>query len=294
MGNVWWLEMCGATVQCRATLDARDTTGDTALHHSARNGHIPTTQTLLRLGADPSLKNGMDWSSEEEAAVGGHKRIVEILQQAGKPEGQEGAPVVGQRHPDGIGIHTEPPESIVFSGLQSAGCLRRTVNMAAGFLIAPPLPVTNSMYDSVDAGMRIVNVARGSIQSTEFDLEDLVEPDQLAPTSGTGIWESLDKIDGASLLGLLLYEAPGAVTPDAPGHWVAVRPMPGASPDVFFRLDPVRGPFQISATELAALLGRYSAWRLVRKGANVAAQRTAQLSAAHREAAAVLNKRDGL
>lgn len=88
--------------------------------------------------------------------------------------------------------------------------------------------------------------------------------------------------------GLLVFEPPGSVTPDATGHWVALRPVQGdASVDdaaentsmfpgvgsaalengeakSFLRLDSVRGPFWLTGSELEAFLKRYHVWRVVR------------------------------
>jgi len=262
-GDTWWLEVCGANAQCRGTLHARDSTDDTPLHHAAKNGQTLACHTLLRLGADPGVKNVQDFLPEDMAMSGGHGNISEHLQKVR----ETGNGADGQLHPDGFGILAEPPLGVIFTGLQTSERERRAVNMAAGCLISGHLPVSRQTYKAQDVASRIINVVRGSLQNTEFAFEDLVPP---APACGTGIWQML-QYDGAELRGLLLYEPPGSVSRDAPGHWVAIRRLPeipGTSVESFFRLDPVRGPFQISATELVALLGRYRAWRVVRKSAS--------------------------
>merc|ERR1711945_67859 len=69
--------------------------------------------------------------------------------------------------------------------------------------------------------------------------------------TGSG-WKTRD--DGAKVYGLLLFESPGSVTPDAHSHWVAIRHSRSAQGVFFFRLDPLRGPYSLTAHELSVLL----------------------------------------
>merc|ERR1712066_1094179 len=97
-----------------------------------------------------------------------------------------------------------------------SGCFRRAVDMAAGFLITQPLPVSRSVAESKDAADRIVNIARGSLQSTTFDIKDPLFGKALgsSPPSGAEMWRRFQH-DGFILCGLLIYEPPSTVTPDA-------------------------------------------------------------------------------
>lgn len=278
-GNIWWLEACGATVQCRSTLMARDSVADTPLHHSARNGQADACRALLRLGADKGAKNEQELTPFDAAKAVGNDAIAELLREEAD---------TCNRHPDGLGIHAAPPPSIVFTGLQDSGALRRAVNMACGYVVAPPLPITRAMSEAQNAADRMINVTLGSLQSTEFDLEDFRPRGQI----GADFWQSLQR-PSAEMCGFLLYEPPGSVTEDAPGHWVAVRRLPDASPETFFRMDPVRGPFQLTASELATLLGRYRAWCVLRKGEHVQRAREAQQAKTAEEAISALKARDG-
>jgi len=293
-GHVWWLEICGASLQCRSMLGVGDARQGTPLHHCARCGQEASCRALLRLGADPSVKNDEQQLPEEVAAAAGHGDIAAFLQEARGTDdlwdaaGQEAT----LRHPDGLGVLQEPPAGVTFTGLNQAGVMRHAVNMAAGCSVAPPLPMSRAMLDAQDAAERLINVARGSLQATEFDLEDL-KGDCLSTVQSTGdadaLWEAAGR-DGADLQGFLFYEPPGVVTQDAPGHWVAVRrvPAPGAG---FFRLDPVRGPFRLSDQELKLMLGRYQAWRVVQATRETRLARTAKLGAAREEALALLEAR---
>merc|ERR1712216_456506 len=183
----------------------------------------------------------------------------------------------GQQHPDGLGVLAEPPPGIIYTGLHSTGIELQAVNMAAGCLIAPHLPLSRETYKAEataqDVAERIVNIARGSLHYTEWRLED-VDPKQCEVSAGPDIWQNL-QCEVGELHGILLYEIPGSVTSDAPGHWVAIQRLPGipgTSTDCFFRLDPIRGPFQLSTSEFVELLGRHRAWRTVRLSADVFAR----------------------
>lgn len=275
-GLVWWLERCGASITCRGMLKIDDACGDSPLHHAARHGVLSSCYALLRLGADPTATNGDGISAESLATNAGHSEVAAVLSAASLD-----LPPV---HPDGLGVLVEPPDSIIFTGLNESQCLRRALNMAIGYNVVPPLPVSRGMHNDqvID---RIINVVRGSLQSTEFDLEEL----QLEGRSGSAIFQACsNRGEGPNLRGLLVYEAPGSVTHDAPGHWVAVRYHVADGAEHFFRLDPVRGPFRLTAHEVTALLTRYPAWRVLQGSAQLADERTARLAAASQEAQALM------
>lgn len=293
-GHVWWLEICGATVQCRSMLDIGDAREDTPLHHCARCGQAAACRALLRLGADASAKNSEQQLPEEVAAAADHGGIAAFLQEArGSTDlwhasGQDAT----LRHPDGIGALREPPAGVTFTGLNQSGVMRHALNMAAGCSVAPPLPMSRSMLDAPDAAERLINVARGSLQATEFDVED-IKTDCLSTVLSTlgadALWEAVGR-DGVDLQGLLFYEPPGLVTQDAPGHWAAVRRVP-APGEGFVRLDPVRGPFRLDDQELKFMLERYQAWRVVQATRATRIARIAKLGAARDEALALLEAR---
>merc|ERR1712232_1263671 len=153
--------------------------------------------------------------------------------------------------------------------------LRHAVNMAAGFNITPPLPVSCAVQGE-RAVEYVINVVRGSLQSTDFEIED-VRVDRTG-ASVLKLWNAgaSEKI-GQQVCGLLVYEPPGLVSPDAPGHWVAIRHLPQShlvhsAGDVSliagdrkcWRLDPVRGSYQLTMAELGDLVRRYRIWRVVR------------------------------
>ncbi|CAJ1454790.1 unnamed protein product, partial [Effrenium voratum] len=235
--SVFYLEQCGANPSCRSLLNAADARGDTPLHHAASHGAQQAAQALLRLGAE-ATRNRVG-KFPEEVAQG---PIAHLLAQS---RGGTGGTRFASRHPDGLGVMQEPPpEAAVFTGLRHYDCLRQAVNMAAGCQIAPPLPVSREMRQNPSAAPRVVGIINAGIQDTGFQLVD-----SLADVSA----------------GALLYEAPGKVSHDAGGHWVAVRRQRLASTDVYWRLDPLRGPFHLTAEEFAELSRRYPTWQLTSK-----------------------------
>jgi len=215
---------------------------------------------------------------EDLARSAGLESLAESLHQARETPRQ--GHVVGALHADGLGLLASPPQGVVFSGLAISGALTRAVNMSAGVHVVAPLPITPSMYKESRQASNVVQMIRGSLGSTEFDLEELdVERD--------GVWAAPNGGEDFETCGLLIYEAAGQVSADAPGHWVAIRRAPeraSESASEYFRLDPVRGPFRLSEDELLSLLGRFSAWRTVRGPAALREQRNAKLAQAKNEA----------
>lgn len=281
-GYIWWLERCGADPACRRTLDAKDTAGETPLFHAARSGQEVACYALLRLGVDATAAE-VPAQPEDLARSAGLESLAESLHQA-REQPRQGH-VVGALHADGLGLLASPPQGVVFSGLAISGALTRAVNMAAGVHVVAPLPITPSMYKESRQANNVVQMIRGSLGSTEFDLEELdVERD--------GVWAAPNGGKDFETCGLLIYETAGQVSADAPGHWVAIRRAPpleraeteSERPSEYFRLDPVRGPFRLSEDELLSLLGRFSAWRTVRGPAALREQRNAKLAQAKNEA----------
>lgn len=247
----------------------------------------------------------------------GHEEVASLLRRAAAPA--EASPAAAPsssaaahlaqcealRHEDGLGILEEPPEDIIFAGLRESEPLRRAVNMIAGYNITPPLPVTRSLQaGGAETADRVADVVRGCLQATEFALEDVGEGEVALPAD--------DEEESSTLrfCGLLLFEPPGAVSPDAPGHWVALRrhrrrdhgaglvagrpsvAATGAAKDAeYWRLDPVRGPFRLEASELTPLLGRYRAWRMVQGPSHLREERAAKLARAGEEAEAILRRK---
>lgn len=277
-GLVWWLERCGASLTCRGMLSIGDACGDSPLHHAARHGVLSSCHTLLRLGSDPVTTNGSGVTPAALAADAGHSQIAALLQSSSLE--------CAMRHPDGLGVLAEPPDGITFTGLHDSQCLRRALNMAVGYDVTPPLPVSKAMHNE-QAVERIINVVRGSLQSSEFDLEGL-QLDESAPKCVTIFTACSGHEEAPIVRGLLIYEAPGCVTTDAPGHWVAIRRYVANGQEHLFRLDPVRGSFRLTSQELATLLKRYPSWRVLQGSAQVALERTARLGAASQEAQALM------
>jgi len=270
------------------------------LHHCARAGQVSTCKALLRLGADVSAKNKQELTAEELALECGHEEVASLLRRAAEQAAGSGDAL---RHEDGLGVLEEPPVGVVFAGLRESEPLRRAVNMAAGYNITPPLPVSRSMQaGGSDVADRVADVVRGSLQGTEFILEDVI-PDEVAfPVHEGAAGES----SALRFCGLLVFEPPGTVSPDAPGHWVALRRRPASSSSStsctegspsagesseYWRLDPVRGPFRLEATELQELLGRYRAWRVVQGPSHLREERAAKLAQAREEALAILRRK---
>jgi hypothetical protein len=204
------------------------------------------------------------------------------------------APISCLQHPDGCGMLAEPPPTVVFPGLKETDCLRRAVNMAAGYTVVGPVPASRAIQEEAEA----VNIVRGSLQDTEFDLVELARG-----SAAVNPWlcQTKGRKEGmmAELCGLLLYEPAGVVSEDAPGHWFAIRchlsvgagADEGAVADYgsgLWRLDPVRGAFRLSHEELAELLTRYRSWFMLRGSAVLRSARLTELAAARSEATSLV------
>lgn len=294
-GLVWRLERCGATSSCRDLLELPDTVQDTPLHHAAAAGQVGTSKALLRLGALVDTRNGNDKLPEEVAEEAGHKELASML----RAVHASGDPGEALRHPDGLGCLDEPPPGVIFTGLKEAEPLRRAVNMAAGYQVTPPIPISRAAQEGpLQQAVRAADVVRGSLQGTEFEFEDV----EVTEAERRDPWnvQSSSTVQGRQqplhlrCCGLVLFEPPGAVTQDSPGNWIALRrtqQTADGSEGGFWRLDPVRGPFRLSAEETEALLSRYRAWRVIQGPGHLRAERAAKLARALEEAQALIAKK---
>lgn len=284
-GYVWWLERCGAVPSCHALLNERDRRGDTPLHHCARRGQGAACRTLLRLGADPDVQNKWQLWSEDLAAHEGHTDLADLLRHTRLKDSRSSsarslrvsqlASSIG-RHPDSLGMLAEPSGGVVYFGPHSSESLRHAVNLAAGSEVLQHLrkrsgeSASGSRVDHVEGAVQqALDRVRNALEDSGFTLE--AAPVSAASRDPYG-WASHE--DGKEVCGLLVFEPPGQVSRDAPGHWVAVRHARGPTMDEqqtqqatgdFFRLDPVRGPFRLKQNDMATLLTRYRAWRVVRE-----------------------------
>lgn len=282
-GHIWWLEHCGANDKCRSMLLTGDAQEDTPLHHAAAKGQEAVCRALLRLGADVDTRNETGQLAEDSAAQSGHQDVAKLLREARLSNGSNGIEdrisvslAANMLHPDGLGAMMKPPDEVVFVGLSAQQSLRRAVNMAAGCGVCQPIPVTKAMHDANNPE-RISNVVRGSLQDTGYDLEEMDSD-----------ISSIGKVstDGAEVCGLLIYESPGKVSADAPGHWTALRQ--DTCEASWWRLDPVRGPFRLAEGDLQELLKRYQAWRTVRISPELRGERVAKLAATQSEAVSLV------
>ena len=112
---------------------------------------------------------------------------------------------------------------------------------------------------------------RLALQGTGMELEkSRVSNEDMLSMAG-GDWKR--PADGATVVGLLVFEPAGVVTHDAPNHWVAVRPWrENSKSEVFYRLDTVRGTFRLTHADFVELLARYPCWRLLQTRNSVSRQ----------------------
>jgi len=310
-GYVWWLERCGASSACSRKLDIGDERRkDTPLHRCARRGEFSACATLLRLGAKPGARNAWQLLPEDLATHEGFHDVASLLRivrlngaalsTKSVNEDVTNAAKAVAGHPDGLGMLCYPSGGVNYSGPFPTESLRHAVNMAAGqgvlshlqlpqthpSLLPPPEQPRPGSDDAMEAALEHVRVA---LEGTGFDLEQEPiskgEPQEVAMDVDfiREVWTVPgDGSDANAMMvkGLLVYETPGKASPDAAGHWFAVRTSsegsasaaPAGRSDsdaqssvVGFRLDPVRGPYRLTAPDLAELLRRYRSWRLVCK-----------------------------
>lgn len=193
------------------------------------------------------------------------------------------------RHPDGLGVLCVPPAGVLYDGPYPSERLRHALNSAVGEPVVRrwgpacwprerPAASTEEAVELLPAraiGLAVER-ARRELGQAGFALEPAPGfQDEEAEARQAAVGE-LGKARG-----LLLFEPPGCVTPDAPGHWVAVRCSPGGFTELprharaeprragCVRLDPVRGPFRLTDSELLALLRRCPAWYVRKHAAGV-------------------------
>jgi len=297
-GRVWWLERCNASERCRPTLTLADFRGDTPLHYAARQGSTSACRVLLRMGVE-SARNGFGLAPEHLATHAGHHETASMLREARRGDGvQQSA-----RHLDGLGVFPPPAldqlvDEGVFSKTFASERLRHAVNLAVGFTLlgSKEFPAGSAGVASGAAGEEVAAASRVDevLRTLGFHLEPVDQADlqHRGGISRLGLsqwWQSTpqgQEDEHRQVLGILLFEASGMVSKDAPGHWVALRSVPltpvaslrsstrtgehgSATPGWgsvqsgrFWRLDPVRGPFELADSEVAELLQRYRAWRI--------------------------------
>lgn len=148
------------------------------------------------------------------------------------------------RHPDGLGALAEPSAHVPFNGIFPSDSLRHAINHAAGSDVLPRLlqakaetrevPPEGAPEDGAAPAVEpALELVRAALAGTGFELEAAAAPAVSVGAGGDG-WAP--RGDGAEVCGLLAFEAPGCVSPDARGHWVALRvgvrpgPLPADAP----------------------------------------------------------------
>jgi len=218
-----------------------DARGDTPLHRSARYGQALSCRTLLRLGVDPGCQNKWLLWPEDLAALEGHKDIAAVIRgvrlrsnvpsTASEELKANSAWRAVIRHPDGLGALAARSPSVPFNGIVPSDSLRHAVNHAAGLIVLPrSLPrKTNDQHlpsasaqdsDTETVAELALDHVRTALLGTGFELEAEVMSSEKLCSGGIG-WGPRD--DGAMVCGLLAFEAPGHVSSDAQGHWIALR-----------------------------------------------------------------------
>ncbi|MBM7090042.1 ankyrin repeat domain-containing protein [Streptomyces sp. NPDC012461] len=85
-------------------VDVTDAAGNTLLMLAAYHGHAGTVRALLRLGADPDLRNDRDQSPVAGALFKGADEVVQVLLEAGAdldagtPSARAAAAMFGRAH----------------------------------------------------------------------------------------------------------------------------------------------------------------------------------------------------
>lgn len=60
-------------------MNSFDSSGQTALHIAAIQGHVDVIQFLVSIGTDPDVADSNGWTALHYASVGGHVEVVELL-----------------------------------------------------------------------------------------------------------------------------------------------------------------------------------------------------------------------
>ncbi|MEU3148356.1 MULTISPECIES: ankyrin repeat domain-containing protein [unclassified Streptomyces] len=85
-------------------VDTADADGNTLLMLAAYHGHADTVRALIRLGADPDLRNARDQAPLAGALFKGADEVVEVLREAGAdldsgtPTARAAASMFGRAH----------------------------------------------------------------------------------------------------------------------------------------------------------------------------------------------------
>ncbi|CAM5353110.1 ankyrin repeat domain-containing protein [Streptomyces hirsutus] len=85
-------------------VDVTDAAGNTLLMLAAYHGHAGTVRALIRLGADPDLRNARDQAPIAGALFKGADEVVEVLREAGAdldsgtPTARVAAAMFGRAH----------------------------------------------------------------------------------------------------------------------------------------------------------------------------------------------------
>ncbi|WAX80088.1 ankyrin repeat domain-containing protein [Streptomyces sp. KMM 9044] len=85
-------------------VDTADADGNTLLMLAAYHGHADTVRALVRLGADPDLRNARDQAPLAGALFKGADEVVEVLREAGAdldsgtPTARAAASMFGRAH----------------------------------------------------------------------------------------------------------------------------------------------------------------------------------------------------
>jgi len=268
--RVWWLERCGASSDCFEVLEVRDRRGDAPLHHCAQSGSPAACYALLRSGVDAATRNKWNLWPEDLAAHEGYSELAQVLRTvrlAGSSHPSSSSS--WRRHADGLGILDE--DSSFFERRYPSESLRHALNLAAGRTVLRRLQVDRAIQQNATDRQEVEPVTAalkllfGALAGTGVILDE----EQLGPgtlPNGADWWK---RRDGAEVA-LLVFEPPGKVTPDSPGHWIAVRKsskpdgeeVSAEDPGSFVRLDPVRGAFKLTGKEMRQLLDRYRVWRV--------------------------------
>lgn len=275
-GCIWAIERCAASGSCRQALNIADRRGDTPLHHCVNAGEVEACRTLLRVGADPQRENRWHLRPEDLAVHKGHERITNLLQAhriAVDGSTGQAARMDIRRHADGLGVITCVPEGMYYIGPYHSAALRNAVNYAAGQLVVVDLDLSgpsgeelqqDAMSDAATGIEFALGRVRAALDGSPFELSEgtVGKDDVQFLLQGDCAY----RCDGTVVVGLLVFEPPCAVSPDAPGHWVAVKLWPGIK--AFYRLDTVRGTYRLTDAEFSELTSRYPCWQVLHRQAS--------------------------
>ncbi|CDS43392.1 ankyrin repeat containing [Echinococcus multilocularis] len=70
-------------IQAQCVVDARDISGNTALHHAAMSGHVECVKVLLEAGASVNVSNNQFWTPLTNAAYWNQPEVIKLLLERG-------------------------------------------------------------------------------------------------------------------------------------------------------------------------------------------------------------------